>query len=509
MPGESTTANCSCTFTLPGTTLPIAPYVVSIAGLNGIITLGNTGSLVWRTEGNTIYGDFTASAGLGSVTSVGVSSPNSNLVITSGSPVTTSGTIVMNLAGNVGSISGLTMAADQMLYSTGPGVFVASTLTPFARTLLDDTTALLARITLGVVIGTNVQAWDTALDSYAVFSSWTGGDVDITSGTVTCGAISTNSLAVLTGIDMGGGDITNGGNGTFTGTLTALNLVGDISATSVTSGTLAATRGGTGNAVYVVGDLLTASGVGSLQRIADVAAGSYLMSGGVGVIPAWSTLKLPNAATTGDIFYGSAANTMGRIADVATGNVLLSGGVGVSPAYGKVTTAHTTGLAVSGTNNDITGFTSDIVFSGSIVDFSGSVGFAGQVLDGSAAPGNTNDILTSTSTGVVWSNQIVVSTIQVDGLVYLEGTITAAGSTGAKTINKQCGTVRFAAGAGTLIITNSLALAASTRAVATVCSVDTTLKSVAAVVTDGFITLTGNANATAETEVYFELRGIV
>lgn len=66
--------------------------------------------------------------------------------------------------------------------------------------------------------------------------------------------------------------------------------------------------------------------------IAPVAAGSYLRSNGAAV-PIWSTLILPNAATVGDLFYGSSANTMGRLADVATGSVLASGGVGVAPSY--------------------------------------------------------------------------------------------------------------------------------------------------------------------------------
>lgn len=48
-----------------------------------------------------------------------------------------------------------------------------------------------------------------------------------------------------------------------------------------------ATLGGTGLGVYVIGDILYASGVGTLSRLADVAIGAALMSGGVGVAPAW------------------------------------------------------------------------------------------------------------------------------------------------------------------------------------------------------------------------------
>ena len=53
--------------------------------------------------------------------------------------------------------------------------------------------------------------------------------------------------------------------------------------------TLAATSGGTGQSVYAVGDLLYASSTTALSRLADVAVGSYLASGGVGTAPAWTS----------------------------------------------------------------------------------------------------------------------------------------------------------------------------------------------------------------------------
>lgn len=53
---------------------------------------------------------------------------------------------------------------------------------------------------------------------------------------------------------------------------------------------VSAINGGTGQAVYVIGDLLYASTTTALSRLADVAAGSYLRSGGVGAIPTWATV---------------------------------------------------------------------------------------------------------------------------------------------------------------------------------------------------------------------------
>lgn len=123
--------------------------------------------------------------------------------------------------------------------------------------------------------------------------------------------------------------------------------------TNAVSGVLDEANGGTGNSSYAVGDVLYASTSAVLSRLADVAVGSYLRSGGVGVAPLWSTATLPNTATTGDIMYASGSNAYDNLSDVATGQVLASGGVGVAPAYTAnptVTTVNaTTGYNKSGT----------------------------------------------------------------------------------------------------------------------------------------------------------------
>lgn len=111
-----------------------------------------------------------------------------------------------------------------------------------------------------------------------------------------------------------------------------------------TSDIIPATTGGTGQTTYTVGDILYASTASALSKLADVSAGSYLRSGGVGVAPLWSTLKLLNTAVVGDILFASASNTITSLADVATGNALISGGIGVVPSYGKIgLTTHITG----------------------------------------------------------------------------------------------------------------------------------------------------------------------
>jgi len=75
----------------------------------------------------------------------------------------------------------------------------------------------------------------------------------------------------------------------------------DANATMLTSASaVTPTQGGTGLTSYTTGDLLYASGAGTLAALADVAVGRVLVSGGVGVAPAWSaTPALTSLSTTG------------------------------------------------------------------------------------------------------------------------------------------------------------------------------------------------------------------
>ena len=152
---------------------------------------------------------------------------------------------------------------------------------------------------------------------------------------------------------------------------------------------IAAIYGGTGQTVYVVGDMLYASTTTALSRLADVAVGSYLRSGGVGVAPLWSTLVLPNASTIGDILYSSSANTITSLADVATGNAIISGGVGAVPTYGKIgLTTHVSGTLVVA--NGGTGLATTTVY--------------GVICGGTTATGNFQNAGAGTTGQVFTSN---------------------------------------------------------------------------------------------------------
>lgn len=73
------------------------------------------------------------------------------------------GTNVQAYDAGLASIAGLTTAADKMIYTTASDTYAVADLSSFARTLLDDTSASAARTTLGVAIGSDVQAYDAEL----------------------------------------------------------------------------------------------------------------------------------------------------------------------------------------------------------------------------------------------------------------------------------------------------------------------------------------------------------
>lgn len=127
-----------------------------------------------------------------------------------------------------------------------------------------------------------------------------------------------------------------------------------VSADSLTlTNALTAANGGTGQSSYTVGDLLYASGTTALSKLADVATGNALISGGVGVAPSWGkidltthvsgTLGVGNGGTglssvaQGDLLYGSAANTLSALAKNTTASRYLSnGGTSNNPAWAQV-----------------------------------------------------------------------------------------------------------------------------------------------------------------------------
>jgi hypothetical protein len=100
--------------------------------------------------------------------------------------------------------------------------------------------------------------------------------------------------------------------------LTPENMVTLINQASTA---IAATKGGTGQTSYTIGDLLYASSSSALAKLAGVATGNALISGGTGTAPAWGKIGL---ATHVSGTLSVANGGTGTTTSTGTGSVVLS-----------------------------------------------------------------------------------------------------------------------------------------------------------------------------------------
>jgi len=129
-----------------------------------------------------------------------------------------------------------------------------------------------------------------------VFTTNASGQVSSVTNTaiaITAGAVSGLASSATT-------DTTNAANissGTLpsarlSGSYTGVTGVGTLTAGTWNASTVAASYGGTGQTTYAVGDILYASTTSALSKLADVATGNALISGGVGTAPSWGKVGL-------------------------------------------------------------------------------------------------------------------------------------------------------------------------------------------------------------------------
>jgi len=91
--------------------------------------------------------------------------------ITAGTGLTKTGNDIAISDTELLALAGLTFADDKIILGTGAGTVAMADCTVFAQSILDDADAAAVQTTLGLVIGTNVQAYDAELAALAGLTS--------------------------------------------------------------------------------------------------------------------------------------------------------------------------------------------------------------------------------------------------------------------------------------------------------------------------------------------------
>lgn len=112
------------------------------------------------------------------------------------------------------SIAGLTTSANQVIYTTGADTYATTSLTAFGRSLIDDADAATARTTLGLGSISTQAASSVAI---------TGGTADLTSATIGSATITGGTITGITDLA-----IADGGTGASTAAGARTNLGIDI-----------------------------------------------------------------------------------------------------------------------------------------------------------------------------------------------------------------------------------------------------------------------------------------
>ena len=399
------TVTSSGSLTLGGTLGSIANSQLSNSTISGVSLGGNLFSLTAGT--GVSFSAGTTYNGSAAITITATGSGGTVTSVTGTAPVVSSGgtTPAISMAAATTSVNGYLTSTDWTTFNGKQAALVSGTniKTVNGTTLLGSGDLGTITYAYGGTGQTTVTTGDLLYGSASnVWSKLgigtTGQILRVVSGAPAWG---TDYVGTVTSVGWTGG-IVSIATATTTPAFTIAGTSGGIpyfssASTWATSAALTANAivlgGGAGASPSVLASLGTTSTVlhgnaagaptfGAVSLTADVSGTLPVANGGTNI----------TSYAVGDIIYASATTTLSKLADVATGNALISGGVTTAPSWGKIgLTTHVSGtlpIANGGTNSTATATAGGAGYGTGTAHAYTAAGTAGQVLTsaGASAP---------------------------------------------------------------------------------------------------------------------------
>ena len=397
-----------------GTATAFTAGSVIFAGASGTYSQSNT-KLFWDSTNNRL--------------GVNTASPQTQLTILSNTQATTpTGTLPAGTDIYIVGANAANTRITQDAYGTGAyGVYTARS----ARGTAASPTASQSGDTLSQFTGRGYGATGFATASTGRFDVTAAENfTDTAQGTyasVFTTAIGANSSTEVfrfgTAGQLGIGGATYGTSGysLVSGGASAAPSWSQISLTTGVTGTLPVANGGTNITSYAVGDLIYASGSTTLSKLAAVATGNVLKSGGLVTAPAWGqvalttdvtgTLPIANGGTgltstpaNGALDIGNGTGFTRTTLTQGTGITITNGAGSISIANAGVTTfsAGTTGLTPSSATSGA------VTLAGTLAVANGGTGQSAALTQYGVVYGSSSTAMAITAAGT--TGQVLVAT---------------------------------------------------------------------------------------------------
>jgi len=385
--GEVTVTNTGVTSWSAGTT-GLTPNTFT----NGAVTL--SGTLI-AANGGTGFNSYV----VGDIITANTTSTFEKISdIATGNVLRSGGVGVVPSYGKVG----LTTHISGVLPIANGGTNLSTTPTNGRLLIGNGSGYTLANLTAGTAIGITNGSGSITIENTGVTSlnTNTGLSTNVSAtGAVTVTNTGVTSLTTNTGLSTnvsatGAVTVTNTGVTSWSAGTTGLTPNTATTGSVTLSGTLIAANGGTGFNSYAVGDIITANSSTTFAKLSDIATGNVLLSGGVGVVPAYGKVGL-TTHVSGVLPITNGGTNLS--ATPINGQLLIGNGTG----YTLATLTSGTGISVTNGSGAIT---------------IASTGLRNVQDEGVVLPGTPHNTLNFTGVGVTSTNAgSSVATVNIPG----------------------------------------------------------------------------------------------